>query len=132
MADMNAKHLMCRGKTEFGWVEGYFLPYHPDMPKGGAVILSYGDDVCASFAVEPETVTACSGLPSKTGKMIYDQDIVIDKAQKVSGIVEYSEEDGTFAVVNKEGTVFSFADIESTEFYIVGNAIDNPDYLEFV
>ncbi len=132
MADMNAKHLMCRGKTEFGWVEGYFLPYHPDMPKGGPVILSYGDEVCASFAVDAETVSACSGLPSKTGRLIYDQDIVIDKARKVAGLVEYSEEDGTYAVLAKDGKIYGFNEVDSTELYIIGNAIDNPDYLEFV
>ncbi|MBR6793373.1 MAG: hypothetical protein IKM48_03315 [Clostridia bacterium] len=132
MADMNAKHLMCRGKAKFGWVEGYFLPYYPEMRGEGPVIISYGFDGCVKIMVDAETVTACSGLTSATGKLIYDQDIVINKSKSVAGIVEFSAEDGTFAVINKEGEVFSFGDIESEDFYIVGNSIDNQDYLEFV
>ncbi len=132
MSDWNAKHLMCRGKTEFGWVEGYYLPKNPGVSEGAPMIYVFGEDECTGFCVEPETVTACSGLPSKTGKLIYDQDIVIDQSQKVAGIVEYSEEDGMFSVVSKEGKIYRFDQYPSTDFFIVGNSIDNPDYLEFV
>lgn len=132
MADLYAKHLMCRGKTRFGWAEGYFLPYRPEDEEADPVILVYKDEVCSYFTVDPDTVTSCSGLPSKTGKLIYDQDIVIDRAQKLAGIVEYSEEDGTYAVVTKDGKIHGFGEIDSTELYIVGNAFDNPDYLDFV
>lgn len=132
MADVNAKHLMCRGKSELGWVEGYFLPQMPDVMDGAPMIYVFGDGECTGFCVEPETVTTCSGMPSKTGKLIFDQDIVIDRAQKVAGLVEYSEEDGSYAIVTKDGKVYRFDETPSTDFYIVGNSIDNPDYLDFV
>lgn len=129
---MNAKHLMCRGKANIGWAEGYFLPSCPWTVEGKPAIITYSDKVCGCFAVDPETVTACSGLPSKTGKLIYDQDLVIDQSQTIAGVVEYSEEDGAYAVVTKDGKIRTFSEIPSTEFYIVGNAIDNPDYLDLI
>lgn len=132
--DMNAKHLMARGKAAHGWVEGYFLPQHPLIDSEGPMIYTFpeGQPGAVSFAVDPETVCACSGLTDMTGRLIYEQDILLDPERKVGGIVEYSEEDGMFALLMRDGTLKNFGDTLAENYEIEGNGIDNPDYLNFV
>lgn len=135
MADFKAKHLMCRGKAANGWVEGYYMPQNPDVAGSGAAIYVFPEEgkynsIC--FSVDPETVTACSGMEDCNGKMIYDQDLMVNYSTKEGGLVEYSEADGMFGLIKKDGTLCSFAELDSTGWEIVGNAFDNPDYLKFI
>lgn len=135
MADWNAKHLMCRGKAAHGWAAGYYLPQDPSVKGSGASIFTFPkegqfDSVC--FAVEPETVTACSGMQDQKGTLIYDQDLIVNYKTKEGGLVEYSESDGMFGLVMKDGTLCNFAEIISTDWEIVGNTFDNPDYMRLI
>ena len=134
MSDLNAKHLMCRGKAAKGWVEGYFLPRHPMGGSEGPVIVQISEKYAVSLCVPvlADTVTSCSGLLDKKGRLIYDQDILFDEERRSGGIVEYAEEDGMFALVERDGTLRNFCDVISSNYEIVGNAFDNPDYLEFI
>ena len=106
-------------------------------PMGGGeapVIVKVDERYSVSLCVPviPDTVTACSGLKDKNGRLIYDQDILWDEERRCGGIVEYAEEDGMFALVMKDGTLKTFADELSENFQIVGNGFDNPNYLEMV
>ena len=132
--DMYAKHLMARGKAAHGWVEGYYLPQHPLIDSEGPMIYTFPDGVAGSvsYAVDPETVCACSGLTDKKGRLIYEQDILLDPERKVGGIVEYGEEDGMFALLMRDGTMVNFSDTLAENYEIEGNGIDNHDYLNFI
>ena len=134
MSNAKANNLLARGKGVNGWVSGYYLPCDPQGGEGASIYFfpeeSTFESVC--YEVDPETVTACSGMPSADGALIYDQDIVVNVKSGVSGIVEYSEDDGQFAVMAKDGGLYSFADLPSTDFRIAGNGFDNPEFLEIV
>ena len=133
---MNAKasFLMARGKGANGWVLGYYLPRTPEGDEGASIVM-YPDSETfesVSYAVDPETVTACSGMPSADGTLICDQDIIVNTKSGEAGIVEYSEDDGMFALMTKDGRQLNFSDLQSSEFRIAGNGIDNPEFLEIV
>lgn len=134
MSNAKANNLLARGKGVNGWVSGYYLPCDPQGGEGASIVFfpeeSTFEAVC--YAVEPETVTACSGMPSADGTLIYDQDILIDPDRGYAGIVEYSVDDGIFALMTKDGRQLNFSDLLSTNFKIAGNGFDNPEFLEIV
>ncbi len=132
--DMYAKHLMAKGKATHGWVEGYYLPQHPLVDSEGPMIYTFPDGTpgAVSFAVDPTTVCACSGLTDRKGRVIYEQDILLDPVKKIGGIVEYSEDDGMFALLTRDGNLVNFSDTLAENYEIEGNGIDNPDYLNFI
>lgn len=132
--DMYAKHLMAKGKAAHGWVEGYYLPQHPLVDSEGPMVYMFPDGTpgAVSFAVDPTTVCACSGLKDRKGRVIYEQDILLDPVKKIGGIVEYSEDDGMFALLTRDGNLVNFSDTLAENYEIEGNGIDNPDYLNFI
>lgn len=134
MSEKRANNLLARGKGVSGWVTGYYLPRNPDGDEGASIVF-YPD--CKSFgtityAVDPETVTACSGMPSMNGDLIFDKDILVNTKSGEAGVVEYSEDDGMFSLMTKDGRQLHFSDLLSTDFRIAGNEIDNPEFLEIV
>ena len=126
------KHLTCRGKAAHGWVEGYYLPKHPTVAEIGPAIYGFEGDKVFCYPVDPKTVCACSGLMAKDERVLFDQDIILDKERGLAGVVEYAEEDGMFALMTKDGRQINFFDAISSNFEIIGNAIDNPGFLEIV
>ncbi|MBQ7095848.1 MAG: hypothetical protein IJN80_05315 [Clostridia bacterium] len=126
------KHLICRGKAAQGWVEGYYLPKHPTVPEIGPAIYGFEGDKVFCYPVDPKTVCACSGLQAKDERVLFDQDIILDKERGLAGVVEYAEEDGMFALMTKDGRQINFFEEPSSNFEIIGNAIDNPGFLEIV
>lgn len=134
MSNAKANNLLARGKGVNGWVSGYYVPRNPQGGEGASIYFfpegSTFESVC--YEVDTETVTACSGMPSADGTLIYDQDILIDPDRGYAGIVEYSEDDGIFALMTKDGRQLNFSDLPSTNFKIAGNGIDNPEFLEIV
>ncbi len=132
---MNQKHLQCRGKSAGGWAIGYYLPDSPVQNGTGPVIFcadQKGKLIGVYLSVDSDTVTICSGMEDQNNKLIFDQDLIANYRSKEAGLVEYSEADGQFALVMKDGTMKNFSDLNSAEFEIVGNAFDNPDYLELI
>ena len=129
-----ATNLIARGKGVNGWVSGYYLPCNPHGEEGAAIVFFPEDSAIEAvcYAVDPETVTACSGIHSMSGDLIYDQDIVVNVKSGISGIVEYSVDDGMFGVMAKDGGLYSFMDFPGDEFRIAGNRFDNPEFLEVV
>ena len=134
MSNAKANNLLARGKGVNGWVSGYYVPRNPEGGEGASIYFfpegSTFESVC--YEVDTETVTACSGMPAMNGDLIFDQDIVVNIKSGVAGIVEYSEDDGMFGVMTKDGRLIKFSDLPSTDFRIAGNGIDNPEFLEIV
>ena len=126
------KHLTCRGKAAQGWVEGFYLPKHPTVAEIGPAIYGFEEDKVFCYPVDEATVCACSGMPAKDGRMIFDQDIILDKERGLAGVVEYGEEDGMFALMTKDGRQINFSDALSIGFEIAGNSFDNPGFLEII
>ena len=132
MSDMNAKNLTCRGKAAHGWVEGYYLPANLFSKELGPAIYAFEGEEMLCFPVDPNTVTACSGMLDMSGKLIYDQDIVLSPDMEIGGVVEYGCEDGMFSLLTKDGRQVNFSDALSENFKIVGNTFDNSKFTEII
>ena len=134
MSEKRANNLLARGKGVSGWVTGYYLPTNLDGAEGASIYIFPKGSTFESvgYEVDPETVSACSGMPSMNGDLIFDKDIIVNTKSGEAGVVEYSEDDGMFSLMTKDGRQLNFSDLLSTDFRIAGNGIDNPEFLEVV
>lgn len=145
---MNNREIKFRGKrVDNGqWVEGdllhgvnhksgkmFILPI-----RGGVMALGHGLDPLDGYEVTPESVGQYTGLKDKTGKEIYESDLVrvddcvcgnpIDGFKDGVYKVEYCLPDCAFCLVQLDGkNAISFN--ECMEYEIIGSVFDNPELL---
>ena len=111
------------------WIEGYYT--------GGDRPRIYGLDGVCSYDVDPETVCQDTGAKDKTGKEIYEGDVLKlifkDKYSdlEMEGVVKFCQDhlsfncfDGTYPW----GSPLGKWNISQME--IIGNVFDNPEYKE--
>lgn len=114
------------------WVFGDLV--HSVYKIGDTCVGQYGTGV-GMHEVDPETVCQCTGLKDKTGKLIWENDIVKDehgnlyKAFWQSDYYQFS-----WICVNSEifqvGIKWDLYIMKSFEIEVIGNMIDNPELLE--
>jgi len=101
------------------------------------------DDTNLNYAVDPKTICECTGMTDKTGKMIFEGDIVRDIFNpSVVGIVKYGEYRNTFNDDEYGGHVGFYIEwkekqdslrkdlmywVKNSEF--IGNVFDNPELI---
>lgn len=110
-------------ETDGKWVEGYLYP-GIGQHKGKWFITVVDDCLTTShtYAVIPETIREFTGLSDKTGKGIFEGDIV-----KIGGCKYYHKVEYLFAqffVGINMPIAYARFDCE-----IVGNVFDNPELL---
>ena len=128
-----------RGKRKDNgeWVEGFYVQLHDSKGRESHRIYSgYAETDCGDYypdwhEVIPETVGECSGLPDKTGKLIFEGDI-LDTTNSNSRIwyVDYKK---TAFCCNQGNANYScelddfmrYSDVE-----VIGSIHDNPELLE--
>lgn len=128
------REILFRGKRVNGgeWIEGYYCTIHDSYNrKDKSAIFPCGDtclngdgaveDYCF---VNPETVGQFIGETDKTGRNVFEGDIVQFKG--VLYAIRYIEKYLRFAAV-KPNTVFCAFNFSQAE--IVGNIYDNPELL---
>ena len=88
--------------------------------------------------VDPSTICQCTGLKDKTGKLIWENDIVVCTQYVGGNYIDYHIEKGyvemkygAFGLHRKQGYYRPFKDwLEDYEYEIKGNRFDNPELLE--
>ena len=121
------------------WVEGY-LSYPFCTEKGNESYYFYAKDSLGFFCrcvVDAATICQCTGLKDKSGRRIYENDIVAywDTYSTESGQAEadcigkvvWDDETISFQVTNRLSAE-SYEVLE--ECSVIGNTIDNPELLE--
>lgn len=113
------------------WVIGYLYRLSENNPPF-IILRKYGE----SYEVDEHTISQCTGLKDKNGKLIWENDIVglynENKEKRYAvGSVEY----GTFNCSCCDGVYGWYftdsADIrESGRYEVIGNIFDNPELLE--
>ena len=78
------------------------------------------------FVVNPETIGQHTGLKNKNGTDIYEGDVLLDRYDECQGEVKYSDDDGMYALYTVDNEFYDFADIDSTDFEVIGNIYENP------
>lgn len=115
-----------RGKREDNgeWVEGFYVRLHDSKGHESHRIYSgYAETDCGDYypdwhEVIPETVGECSGLPDKTGKLIFEGDCI----NHPLNVVEFLN--GEFCVAGDRPL-----DMMAKYGEIVCNTHDNPELL---
>ena len=120
-----------RGKTISGnWVQGLLAN------KDNKWYISNKAGVYEfAYEIRPDTICQCIGLKDKSGKLIFENDIMegyIDEdfPEDVSRFeVEWS---GNGWVINQPGCTDReyISDFETENYEVVGNSFDNPELLE--
>ena len=132
------REIIFRGKRidNGEWVEGYFVAYENEsyifeqneVNKG--IDLGGYLDCCQMSDVDPNTVGQYTGLKDKTGKRIFEGDIVegVDfDAEDGYGVVEWY--DGAFEVTNGAWLGTFHQNYYGADFEVIGNIHDNPELI---
>lgn len=125
---MNDRYLYRAKRTDNGeWVTGYYAymrPHHYIMPKGS------WDCWCR---IDGKTLCQCTGLKDKSGKLIWENDIVNCFEAECCGKISWNESEAGFYfdVLLEDGTyeeehIYDYADCMD----VIGNIFDNPELLE--
>lgn len=108
--------ILFRGlRTDGKWVYGDLLTNHPHHPNE-FVILEGG---CINHEIIKETVGQFTGFQDKTGKDVYEGDVV-ERTVYPRSRLEIKFKDGRFIG----------CDYMKTQIRIIGNIHDNPDLLK--
>lgn len=126
------REILFRGKRKDNgeWVYGNLITDNEDMYVLMKEDLLRGMDVggwidgAQSYEVIPETVGQYTGLTDKNYVKVFEGDIVrIFDGEYFSGVVKYSNEQGSFTV-DDTSLHYWVSDIE-----VIGNIHDNPELL---
>jgi len=118
-----------RGKKRYGKGWAYGVPLELDI-NGMKVpaIVSGARKSTDGFVLDydevlAETVGMDTGLTDKKGKKIFYGDILFDKEHNLSWVVEFSKEEGLWALGESDALeAWQFSEME-----IIGNIHDNPE-----
>lgn len=163
---MNDSYICKAKRTDNGeWVEGfYFYMVHEDGSHVHHFIMPLGTDLSLKTPIEkiqveidPETICRSTGIPDKNGKMVYENDILLQKTNKNhwcqwerSGVVKFGNHDwrtGEYGFcttgfyiepIVKKGDETKINEGLSQEYFsdrdypyeVIGNTFDNPELLE--
>ena len=141
------------------WVEGY-LSYPFCTKKGNESYYFYAKDSLGFFCrcvVDASTICQCTGLKDKNGRLIWENDILLQKTTEKHwcewqrmGLVKYGEHDwneGVYGYKNigffvepivkegdetrmKPGLCQEDLVFENYPYEVIGNIFDNPELLE--
>ena len=141
------------------WVEGY-LSYPFCTKKGNESYYFYAKDSLGFFCrcvVDASTICQCTGLKDKNGKLIWENDILLQKTTEKHwcewqrmGLVKYGEHDwneGVYGYKNigffvepivkegdetrmKPGLCQEDLVFENYPYEVIGNIFDNPELLK--
>jgi len=118
------REILFRGKSGDKWIYGYYWTNRVGNHfirvvenKAGHFISPVDDEI------DPETLCEFTGLTDKSGKMIWENDIVKHCAENKPALVEFVK--GQFSIA-KYGYWLQSSDC----FEVIGNKFDNPELLE--
>lgn len=127
------REILFRGKDIVGnWHAGNLAVIKRDFHNGTGTIKagSYISNECGSpfaYQIRPETVGQFTGLTDKTGKKIFEGDIVLTEGHSI-GVIRYLSDEALFAV-NFPSRLLSLRNATSEYIEVIGNIQDNPPEL---
>ena len=134
---------LCRGKRidNGEWVEGYLIVDEKDYSKYfiGYVLGTNEDGTPHDLdvvQVDPSTICRCTGIKDKSGRLIWENDIIECKDGKhnFQTQIEWDAYCAGFIFQDTETSAVGLDAITANGLYseskVVGNIFDNPELLE--
>lgn len=129
---MEDKYLSKAKRTDNGeWVQGYLY----GIWEKRYILWGMTNDIPNMIEVDPSTICRCTGLKDKSGKLIWENDIVKDKhgnCYKAFWQNNYYQ----FSWICVKSDIFSIGakwdlwSFKSFEIEVIGNIFDNKELLE--
>ena len=108
------------------WIYGFYLKrgtYGDPGPQAHIFVYENGYE---GYRVDPKTIGQFTGLVDKTGKEIYEDDIVALENGRV-GVITFHN--GCFVINYASGTRQSLYDAQGWNCKVLGNRFENPELL---
>lgn len=134
---MEDRYLVKAKRADNGeWVIGFHAYIHKKhYIYTGQLIHGGLYDVAERFEVDPSTICQCTGLKDKTGKLIWENDIM------AAYLDDDYPEDETYIRILWRGSGFwskekgsedmlQVDEFDQEHFEVIGNIFDNPELLE--
>jgi len=120
------REILFRGKLHDGsWSYGNL-----DVKQTGVCIITPDSSLLGSYGqVNPATVGQYTGLTDKTGKKIFEGDVVQMRTSGLSGRGVIVFKDGSFGIDDKKRKRFYYM-YHDAVYRIDGNIHDNPELLK--
>lgn len=137
------REVLFRGKTKTGiWIEGFLFQTECDGVKDWCISMTplsandYSEILGDWGEIIPETVGQYTGLTDKSGKKIFEGDIVQIKDFTHGCALNYEQPTSNWVVHWREDIArfcidyMSYLPFDFTETEIIGNIHDNPELLK--
>lgn len=79
------------------------------------------------YVVDPSTICQCTGLKDKSGRRIFENDIVKDNV--IYGVVKWDNANAMYIIDDRDDGYQVYSDWWH-EIEVIGNQFDNPELLE--
>lgn len=122
-------------KDNSEWVEGsyvYCRKRHYILPVLNKAI-GFDEREDEWIEVNPDTICQFTGLTDKNGKMIWENDILVEKHKGIVTMkyrVVFDLEEGAWMLETKSGARYGIGAVNQRHFEVCGNIFDNADLLE--
>lgn len=109
------------------WAEGYVVKYGFTGKERWYIVPSYASALYA-FEIDEKTICQCTGLKDRSGKLIWENDIVKINNSKVNVLITFRDFEIICTIPNEK--YYKHRLEYDTEYEVVGNVFDNPELLE--
>lgn len=109
------------------WAEGYVVKYGFTGKERRYIVPSYASALYA-FEIDEKTICQCTGLKDRSGKLIWENDIVKINNSKVNVLITFRDFEIICTIPNEK--YYKHRLEYDTEYEVVGNIFDNPELLE--
>nr|DAX01341.1 MAG TPA: YopX protein [Bacteriophage sp.] len=130
---MEDKYLSKAKRTDNGeWVQGYLVYDKRDKMYRIITEINYSTGTCLTAdnapRVDSSTICRCTGLKDKSGKLIWENDIVKINNSKGNVLITFGDFEIICTIPNEK--YYKHRLEYDTEYEVVGNIFDNAELLE--